>query len=132
MFGTITSSELKILREEPARWVPVALDIARSHGLPISDPEVFPNGTNLVIALGEEVILKIFPPMLRHQFEAERGSLLLLHGRLSVDVPRLIAADERDGWPYLAMTRVHGETGRRFGACSTTGKRSASCVGSAK
>jgi hygromycin-B 7''-O-kinase len=111
MFGTITSSELKILREEPARWVPVALDIARSHGLPISDPQVFSTGTNLVVALGGDVILKIFPPMLRHQFEAERGSLLLLHGRLSVDVPRLITADERDGWPYLAMTRVRGETG---------------------
>ena len=111
MFGTITSDELEVLRGEPARWVPLALDVARSHGLPLADPQVFPGGTNLVIALGKEVVLKIFPPMLRHQFEAERGSLSLLHGQLSVDIPRLIAAGEREGWPYLAMTRVHGETG---------------------
>ena len=111
MFGDLDAQGLAALRREPARWLPVALDIARTHGLPVTDPHVFAGGTNLVVGLGDEIVLKIFPPLLRHQFEAERLSLGLLQDRLSVDVPRIVAEGERERWPYLAMTRVQGATG---------------------
>lgn len=111
MFGDLDSQGLAALRCEPARWLPMALDIARTHALPTADPHVFAGGTNLVVGLGGELVLKIFPPLLRHQFEAERLSLHLLLGRLSIEVPRIVAEGERDGWPYLAMTRVKGATG---------------------
>ena len=111
MFGDPDSQGLASLRREPARWLPAALDIARAHALPSTDPHVFAGGTNLVVGLGGELVLKIFPPLLRHQFEAERLSLVLLQGRLSVEVPRILVEGEREGWPYLAMTRVQGATG---------------------
>ena len=52
-------------RADPAQWLPIALDIARSHGLACAAPHVFATGTNLVLALDEKLILKIFPPFLR-------------------------------------------------------------------
>jgi hygromycin-B 7''-O-kinase len=98
-------------RADPSRWLPAALDIARGHSLPWTDPQVFPTGTNLVVALDPGLILKIFPPVLRHQFVSERACLAQLHGRLSVPIPHIVLAGERDQWPYLVMTRMHGVIG---------------------
>jgi hygromycin-B 7''-O-kinase len=99
-------------RVDTSQWLPVAIDIARSHSLSCSDPHVFPMGTNLVVALDQRLILKIFPPMLRHQFESERAALARLHGRLSIAVPQIAFEGERSGWPYLVMTRMSGVNGK--------------------
>jgi hygromycin-B 7''-O-kinase len=69
-------------------------------------------GTNLVVAVDQRLILKIFPPMLRHQFESERAALERLHGRLSISVPQIVFEGERSGWPYLVMTRMNGVNGK--------------------
>ncbi len=98
-------------RADPSRWLPVALDIAHGHGLKTAAPHVFTTGTNLVIGLGDELILKIFPPVLRGQYISERGSLAQLRGRLSIPIPEILFEGERDGWPYLVITRLHGIVG---------------------
>src|ERR1700744_6036351 len=93
-------------RAEPSRWIPVALDIARGHGLTYGDPHPFRNGTNLVVALDDKLILKIFTPLLRAQFVSERASLAQLRGRLRIAAPEIVAEGEREGWPYLVITRL--------------------------
>jgi hygromycin-B 7''-O-kinase len=98
-------------RGDASNWLPVALDIARSHGLSSNVPHVFATGTNLVVALDARLILKLFPPMLRSQFVSERGALTLLHSRLSLPIPEIVAEGERDGWPYLIITRLEGVLG---------------------
>jgi hygromycin-B 7''-O-kinase len=98
-------------RANAAQCLPAALDIARHHGLPVADPHLFNTGTNLVVGLGRDLILKIFPPMLRSQFLSERLSLRLLQGRLSIPIPEIVVESERDGWPYLVITRLHGILG---------------------
>ncbi|MBN8990017.1 MAG: aminoglycoside 3'-phosphotransferase/choline kinase family protein [Rhizobiales bacterium] len=98
-------------RADQSRWLPVALDIAHSHGLKTAAPHVFATGTNLVAGLGDELILKIFPPILRQQFVSERASLTQLQGRLSIPIPIILCEGERDGWPYLVITRLHGTVG---------------------
>jgi hygromycin-B 7''-O-kinase len=98
-------------RAEPSRCLPAALDIARSHGLPCADPHVFATGTNLVVALDDALVLKVFPPLLRHQFVSERASLSQLRGRISVPIPQIVLEGERDRWPYLVMTRLNGIVG---------------------
>jgi hygromycin-B 7''-O-kinase len=102
---------LRPWRADPAQWLPIALDIARGHGLPCAAPHVFSTGTNLVIALDEKLILKIFPPFLRGQFDSERSTLAQLRGRLRVAIPETIVEGERDGWPYLVITRLSGVLG---------------------
>jgi hygromycin-B 7''-O-kinase len=97
-------------RAEPSQWLPAALDIARGHGLSQADPHPFLTGTNVVVGL-DGLILKIFPPMLRAQFVSERASLSQLRGRLSVPIPEIVFKGERDGWPYLVITRLQGVLG---------------------
>jgi hygromycin-B 7''-O-kinase len=98
-------------RADPSRCLAAARDIARSHGLPHGDARLFPTGTNLVVALDDRLVLKIFPPLLRHQFVAERLTLSLLFGRLSVPIPEIVIEGERDRWPYLVITRLQGVLG---------------------
>lgn len=98
-------------RAEPSGWLPVVLDIAHSHGLPTASPHVFLTGTNLVIGLGDELILKLFPPVLRGRFVSERSSLTRLRGRLGLPIPEIVFEGERDGWPYLVITRLAGVLG---------------------
>lgn len=101
----------RAFRSASSQWLPIAVDIARNHGLDTSGPHVFATGTNLVVGLGEHLILKIFPPLLRAQFVSERGSLTQLAGRLSLPIPEIVAEGMRDGWPYLIITRLAGTLG---------------------
>lgn len=98
-------------RNAPSQCLPAALDIARSHGLPHGDPQLFSTGTNLVVALDDRLILKLFPPLLRHQFVSERLSLAQIRGRLSVPTPDIVIEGERDDWAYLVITRLRGIVG---------------------
>jgi hygromycin-B 7''-O-kinase len=79
--------------------------------LPATQIEPFDTGTNLVVGLGGEHILKIYPPFLRRQFAVEGITLPLLKQHVEVPTPEIVAAGERDGWPYLIMTRIKGELG---------------------
>ncbi|MEO8322191.1 MAG: phosphotransferase [Bradyrhizobium sp.] len=98
----------KAWRADTSQFLPAALDIAHGHGLPTASPHIFSTGTNLVIGLGSDVILKIFPPIYRSQFVSERASLTLLRGRLGLPIPEIVFEGERDGWPYLVITRLSG------------------------
>jgi hygromycin-B 7''-O-kinase len=98
-------------RNELAQWLPIALDIARGHRIATTAPQVFATGTNLVVGLNAQLILKIFPPLLHAQFVAERGALAQLKGRLRLPIPEIVAEGQRDGWPYLVITRLEGHLG---------------------
>jgi len=89
----------------------ITRDIARGHRLACDAPHVFATGTNIVVALDERRILKLFPPMLRSQFASERLSLRHLRGRLTLPIPEIVVEGERDGWPYLVITRLAGVLG---------------------
>lgn len=98
-------------RADPSQWLPVVLDIAHGLGLSTASPHIFSTGTNLVIGLGDELILKLFPPFFRAKFVSERSSLALLRGRLGIPIPEIVFEGERDQWPYLVMTRLPGILG---------------------
>jgi hygromycin-B 7''-O-kinase len=98
-------------RADTSRWLPVALDIVHGHGLPAASLHIFSTGTNLVVGLGDDLVLKLFPPVLRSQFISERASLALLRGRLGIPIPEIVCEGERDGWPYLVITRLSGIVG---------------------
>jgi hygromycin-B 7''-O-kinase len=106
-----TIEAFRAWRGDAAQCLPAALDIARSHGLPHAEARLFPTGTNLVVALDDALVLKIFPPLLRAQFVSEQISLSQLRGRIGVPIPEIVCEGERDQWPYLVITRVHGIVG---------------------
>ena len=96
-------------RADPSRCLPAAMDIARSHGLPDADPHLFSTGTNLVVALNDRLILKLFPPMLRGQYLSERISLSQLLGHLSVPIPEIVLDGERDNGVRLRRRQLPAE-----------------------
>jgi hygromycin-B 7''-O-kinase len=99
-------------RTDTSRSLPAALDIARSHSLRCAMPHFFATGTNLVVGIDDQLILKLFPPLLRRQFVSERAALSELRGRLTVAIPEIVVEGERDGWPYLVITRLSGTLGK--------------------
>src|SRR3982074_1979805 len=98
-------------RTDASQCMAVALDIARSHGLPHADPHLFSTGTKLVVALDDRLVLKIFPPMLRHQFMSELTSLRQLHGRLSVPIPEIVLDRDDPRMSTLDIRRFQGILG---------------------
>ncbi len=95
------------LHDDPPAWRGVIETLARGHGGGVVRQAT--EGTVLVALLGSDRVIKLFPPFLRDHFEFECAMLELLHGRVSLPTPRLLATGERDGWPYLVETQLAGE-----------------------
>jgi hygromycin-B 7''-O-kinase len=106
-----SASAFRAWRSDRSHWLATVTDIARSHALPCETLHAFKTGTNLVVALNDELILKLFPPIYRRQFISEQATLTQLGGRLSLPIPQIIATGERERWSYLVITRLDGIVG---------------------
>lgn len=105
--AAIDPTALDALQAEPARWLStVAALAARFTTGPV---QAAPTSTVLV-GLAPDVVVKLYAPFLRDHFAYERAALAHVHGRLPVPTPRLLGDGEQDGWPWLAMTRLPGQT----------------------
>ncbi len=102
-----TPAELDALAEEPARWLPVLEALAQRHGLQGLQP---PTSSTVLVGLAEHAVIKVYAPFLRDHFAYERAALVHVHGRLSLPTPELLAEGEFEGWPYLVMSRLPGQT----------------------
>lgn len=89
----------------------VVTSIAQAEAMLAPSPTAFRTGTNLVVDLDGESVLKLFPPIYRAQFDSERAALRQLAERLSVPTPSLVAEGERDGWSWLIMSKLEGTVG---------------------
>ncbi len=74
------------------------------------EPAIHPvdDGSVPVFAIGEAAILKLFPPYEPEFHARELGVLRLLHRRLPIPTPGVIAAGQQDGWPWILMERLAG------------------------
>lgn len=79
------------------------------HGLPHTPRRRYDSGSLPVYALGDQHVLKLFPPHEHEHAHVEARVLAALDGALPVPTPRLVAAGEDDGWPYLLMSQLHGQ-----------------------
>lgn len=123
--AVVTEAELDALLLEPQRWEPILAEIAAAHGLSRAELRAAGEGSNLVALLGDDLVIKLFPPILRHQYESERLTLQHLRGRLSLSIPETVIDGETGGWPYLVMTRVEGVSlAKVWNSCTEEEKRS--------
>jgi hygromycin-B 7''-O-kinase len=101
----------RIWRSEPANWQSVVGEILKRHGVKADAFTRFSTGTNLVIALNGELILKVFPAIYRAQFLSERSALRQLAGRIEVAIPEILFEGDMGDFCYLIMTRLDGVLG---------------------
>lgn len=70
--------------------------------------EQMPDSTAMVALLADDRVLKLYPPFLRDHCDFERAALPHFEGRLGLPTPRLLGSGQRDGWPYLVISRLAG------------------------
>lgn len=94
----------------PADWLPALRVLADGLG-PLGAGDLRPasgGGSALVALLGDDRVLKCYPPGMGTHHGFERATLALLAGRLAVPTPQLLAHGSHHGWPWLLMTRLSG------------------------
>ena len=103
----IGEAEFDALHGNLPAWRAVIESLAAEHTeAPVLQME---SGSVLVALLGRSHALKLYPPFLRDHFEYERAMLARVGGRLQLATPLLLKSGERDGWPWLLMTQLHGQ-----------------------
>jgi len=103
----ISVAAFDALHDDAPRWRDVIVAIAAEHS---SQPvRQMSEGTVLVGLVGQELVVKLYPPFLRDHFAFEQATLPRLSGRLQVPTPKLLASGEREGWPFVVMTQLSGE-----------------------
>ena len=70
----------------------------------------FTDGSLPVYALGDKLVLKLYPPVYREEITTESSVLRAVHGRLPIPTPAVDQTGEFDGWGYIVMERLPGET----------------------
>jgi hygromycin-B 7''-O-kinase len=83
--------------------------LCRDLGADVSGLHRFPDGSLPVYAAGP-LVLKLFPEVYADNLPVEAGVLAAVHGRLPIPTPGVHAVGERDGWGYLLMDRLRGES----------------------
>lgn len=83
--------------------------IVQRHRLGPTPPVRFARGSLPVYAIGPAQVLKLYPPTERAAAEVEARTLAAVHGRLPWPTPEPQVRESIDGWPYLLMSRLHGQ-----------------------
>ena len=83
--------------------------LCRDLGADVSGLHMFPDGSLPVYAAGP-LVLKLFPEPYAEGLPVEAGVLAAVHGRLPIPTPAVHAVGERDGWGYVLMDRLRGES----------------------
>lgn len=99
--------ELRAVLADGALWGRVARLLAARHGLPLED--LSQPRSSFPVLVHRRHVVKLIPDRWRAKLEAERTMLTLVHGKLAVATPEIVAAGELGDWRYLVMTRLTGQ-----------------------
>ena len=100
--GRPSSSTSEIVR-------PAAADLAARLGLAGAGLRRYPGGSRPVYAVGDRLVLKIYPTVSAPDSVTEARVLEYLSGKLPVATPELLAHGEyENGWRYVLMSRLPG------------------------
>lgn len=101
----------QVYRKRVDLWQMAAQELCQRLQIPSDRFETTAAGSNLIARVSEHVMLKIFPPFHRHQWESEYRVMQHLDGQLQLPIPRYLGAgDAGEDWTYLVMSRLQGIT----------------------
>ncbi|MCA0369797.1 MAG: aminoglycoside phosphotransferase family protein [Proteobacteria bacterium] len=103
-----TFEDYEVFIQAAAPLEAAAHALIKRHALPDAPLTRFSEGTNVVFALGDALVIKIFPPFHRDQYAREAAVLHSLLGKLPLSTPEILHQGEISGWPYIIMTQLEG------------------------
>lgn len=110
-FAQITTAEaFDAIRRDEARLRPGVNAILAARGLAAANVERFADGSLPVYAVGTDRVLKLYPPVYLDERDLEARVLGALEGKLPIPTPRLDSIGEHDGWGFVLMERLRGES----------------------
>jgi hygromycin-B 7''-O-kinase len=107
LLPALTAADYSAVHPHTEGWLPAVRVIAQRHGLE-GTPTRFGDGSMVVFAVGEQHVIKLYPPFCADKHLRERAALARIQGRVGFATPEIVADGEVEGWPYLVMTRVTG------------------------
>lgn len=105
-----TEEQYGAISEDEGVLRPAVLGLCDHLGIGTDDVERFPDGSLPVYAIGDRYALKLFPGVHLDEVPVERDVLRAVHGKLPVPTPGVEAAGEFEGWGYVLMRRLQGES----------------------
>ncbi len=105
----VNIDDYRTIYHRDERWRPAIGEICHRHGIAAGSCVRGPDGTHIVYYAGPSHVIKLFVPLFREDFDAERIVLRRVEGRLGVDTPTLEFEGEVAGWPYIVMSRLAGQ-----------------------
>ncbi|WP_308208820.1 MULTISPECIES: aminoglycoside phosphotransferase family protein [Actinoalloteichus] len=119
-----TVARFEAVVEDEARLRPGVVELCRRLGIG-GELVRFADGSLPVYAVGEDLVLTLYPPVHAGEAAVEAGVLDLVAGRLPVATPRVHQVGVRDGWAYVLMSRLRGRPlGEVWPALSPAERRS--------
>ena len=106
--GCATEQDFAAVRRDDARLYPGVRAICAALGHGHANVERFPDGSLPVYAIGDDLVLKLYPPLFADEHHTEAAVLSAVAGRLAVPTPAVLANGALSGWGYLLMTRLRG------------------------
>ncbi|MGW7083386.1 aminoglycoside phosphotransferase family protein [Streptomyces sp. NPDC054871] len=105
-----TDEQWDVVVPDEAVMRPGAEDLCGRLGLAGAPLHRFTEGSQPVYAVGDDLVLKLFPGAAADDALAEARVLSHLEGRLPVPTPRVRASGSyENGWRYVLMSRLPGE-----------------------
>ncbi len=107
-------TDYEAIRINPNIWPQAMRVICQRHGLPTERLKRFGDGidpaygSNVVFAVNERYIIKLYPPFDKRLFEADRTVAEHVYSRLNVATPEIYVHGILENWPYLVMSRLQG------------------------
>ncbi|RZQ64690.1 phosphotransferase family protein [Amycolatopsis suaedae] len=68
----------------------------------------FPEGSLPVYAVGDDLVLKLYPPPFHDELSTESSALRAVEGKLPVPTPAVVRTGTLEGWGHLLMSRLSG------------------------
>jgi hygromycin-B 7''-O-kinase len=97
------------IRGDHARLQRGATALCDRLGLRGVDIVRFPDGSLPVYAVGEQLVLKLYPHVYQDSYQVERWVLQAIDRRLPIPTPAVEHTGQFEGWSYLLMGRLHGQ-----------------------
>lgn len=101
--------EFESVRRDDARLMPGVAAVCEQLGLGGAVVTRFADGSLPVYAVGDSLVLKLYPPYDLAERDTETAVLRAIERRLSIPTPQVQTVGDLGDWGYLAMTRLHGE-----------------------